>query len=66
MFLLASGWSASAMYCCATLSLLLAGDAASPTWFLGVNGGSNDPDSSSGEEFGYSLAGLNAGVEFQF
>ena len=42
----------------------LGADAASPTWFLGVNGGSNDPDSSSGEEFGYSLAGLNAGVEF--
>ncbi len=36
----------------------------SPVFFAGISGGSNDPDSSSGDEFGYSLVALNSGIEF--
>ncbi|MEM7563835.1 MAG: surface lipoprotein assembly modifier [Pseudomonadota bacterium] len=36
----------------------------SPVIYAGVNLGSNDADSSDGDEFGYSLTGLSFGVEF--
>ncbi|MCP4389720.1 MAG: DUF560 domain-containing protein [Gammaproteobacteria bacterium] len=35
----------------------------SSVYYIGISGGINDPDSSSGDEFGYSMAGFSAGVE---
>ena len=35
----------------------------SPVYYVGVSAGNNDPDSSDGDQFGYSQTGLSAGVE---